>query len=52
MEGYINICKVDGALSVMGGIYNDNDTAIKSGKCIKGYLVTVPITIPETQDNK
>lgn len=50
MEGYINICKSDGALTVMGGIYNNEDKAKESGKCIRGYFATISIIIPD--DNK
>lgn len=51
MGEYINICKSDGALVVMGGIYDDEVKAKESGKCIKGYKATIPIIIPDDKED-
>ncbi len=47
--GFINIFKTDNFLNVNGGLYEKEETAIKTGKCVKGYLATINIsvTIPE-----
>lgn len=52
IEGYINIYKTDNLLNVNGGIYNDQDIAIKAGKCVRGYIETIYInvTIPDKNE--
>ncbi len=51
MEGYINIFKNDNLLNANGGIYADENKAIESGRCVKGYITTVKIDISEESIN-
>ena len=47
MINYINIYKTDNFLNCSGGVYTTEEKAIESGKCVKGYICTVPINLPE-----